>query len=132
MGVREHSKQRQHSHKERRKCASYRASKRPIATVGRGSSASVNPFRVFVNRKNCYGVDRFSLGRFGSACVDCYTGNVALLNRIAAVIPVEKLRNYLLSPTHPIGRYKRRSFERLAMIQAIGKSWKLTYGHCYC
>jgi len=38
---------------------------------------------------------------------------VALLNRNAAVIPVEKLRNYLLSPTHPIGRYKATFFRTL-------------------
>lgn len=34
-----------------------------------------------------------------------------LPNAGAAVIPPEKLRDYLLSPTHPIGRYKAAFFE---------------------
>jgi hypothetical protein len=38
---------------------------------------------------------------------------VVLLNRNAAVIPAEKLRDYLLSPTHPIGRYKAAFFRTL-------------------
>lgn len=71
--MREHSKQRQHSHKERRKCASYRASKRPIATVGRGSSASGQPFPSFREQENCYGVDRL-VWALRQRCVDCYTG----------------------------------------------------------
>jgi hypothetical protein len=44
-------------------------------------------------------------------------GIVVLLNRNAAVIPVEKLRNYLLSPTHPIGRYKATFFRTLGYDQ---------------
>ena len=40
-------------------------------------------------------------------------GIVVLLNRNAVVIPAEKLRNYLLSPTHPIGRYKATFFRML-------------------
>lgn len=38
---------------------------------------------------------------------------MVLLNRITAVIPAEKLRDYLLSPTHPIGRYKATFFRTL-------------------
>ena len=35
------------------------------------------------------------------------------LNVEAAIIPTEKLRDYLLSPTHPIGRYKSVYFRAL-------------------
>jgi predicted AAA+ superfamily ATPase len=38
---------------------------------------------------------------------------VVLLNRNAAVIPAEKLRDDLLSPTHPIGRSKATFFRTL-------------------
>jgi hypothetical protein len=40
---------------------------------------------------------------------------VILPNRTAAVIPAEKLSDYLLSPTHTLGDAKRRFFERLDM-----------------
>jgi hypothetical protein len=38
---------------------------------------------------------------------------MVFLNRNAAVIPAEKLHDYLLSPTHPIGRYKATFFRAL-------------------
>ena len=38
---------------------------------------------------------------------------MVLLNRNVAIVPAEKLRNYLLSPTHPIGRYKATFFRTL-------------------
>lgn len=38
---------------------------------------------------------------------------MALLNRNVAAIPAEKLRDYLLSSTHPIGRYKATFFRAL-------------------
>lgn len=34
-----------------------------------------------------------------------------------AVVPEEKLRDYLLSPTHPIGRFKARLFRALGYSQ---------------
>ncbi|HEY2463314.1 MAG TPA: hypothetical protein VGI32_04600 [Steroidobacteraceae bacterium] len=40
-----------------------------------------------------------------------------LLNRTAAVVSPEKLRDYLLSPTHPIGRYKAQFFGSLGYDQ---------------
>jgi hypothetical protein len=36
-----------------------------------------------------------------------------LPNADEAVIPVEELRDYLLSPTHPIGRFKATFFAGL-------------------
>ena len=35
----------------------------------------------------------------------------------SAVVPDAKVRDYLLSPTHPIGRHKARWFERLGYDQ---------------
>ena len=39
------------------------------------------------------------------------------LNATTAIVPVEKLRDYLLSPTHPIGRYKATFFRSLGYSQ---------------
>ncbi|MGH8134293.1 MAG: DUF6883 domain-containing protein [Steroidobacteraceae bacterium] len=36
-----------------------------------------------------------------------------LLNAVAAIVPAEKLRDYLLSSAHPIGRYKSAFFRSL-------------------
>jgi uncharacterized protein DUF6883 len=40
-----------------------------------------------------------------------------LLNARAAIIPTDKLRDYLLSSTHPIGRYKSAFFRSLGYAQ---------------
>lgn len=45
-----------------------------------------------------------------------------LPNSESAIVPEEKLRDYLLSPTHPIGRYKASFFQRLGYEQA---NWQL-------
>jgi Domain of unknown function (DUF4926) len=42
---------------------------------------------------------------------------MVLLNSSKAVIAPEKLRDYLLSPTHPIGRYKALFFRTLGYDQ---------------
>lgn len=39
------------------------------------------------------------------------------LDATAAAIPAEKLRDYLLSPVHPIGRYKSAFFRSLGYSQ---------------
>lgn len=39
------------------------------------------------------------------------------IDRNAAIIPVEKLRDYLLSPTHPTGRHKAAFFNLLGYRQ---------------
>ena len=44
------------------------------------------------------------------------------LNPAAIEIPPEKLRDYLLSPTHPIGRYKAVFFRSLGYDQA---NWQI-------
>jgi hypothetical protein len=44
---------------------------------------------------------------------------VVLPNSSKAVIAPEKLRDYLLSPTHPIGRYKALFFRALGYDQTI-------------
>lgn len=36
-----------------------------------------------------------------------------LPNRERAQVPTEKVRGYLLSPSHPVGRFKARFFESL-------------------
>jgi hypothetical protein len=40
-----------------------------------------------------------------------------LLNAGAAIVPSDKLRDYLLSSTHPIGRYKSAVFRSLGYAQ---------------
>ena len=40
-----------------------------------------------------------------------------LLNATAAIVPPEKLRDYLLSSAHPIGRYKSAFFRSLGYAQ---------------
>lgn len=40
-----------------------------------------------------------------------------LPNSESAIVPEEKLRDYLLSPTHPIGRYKASFFHDLGYEQ---------------
>ena len=40
-----------------------------------------------------------------------------LLNAHAAIVPADKLRDYLLSSTHPIGRYKSAFFRSLGYAQ---------------
>jgi len=39
-------------------------------------------------------------------------------NGDAAIIPIEKIRDYLLSPTHPVGRYKAAVFRQLGFEQS--------------
>jgi hypothetical protein len=43
---------------------------------------------------------------------------VPIPNAENAIVPPEKLRDYLLSPTHPIGRYKARFFATLGYTEA--------------
>lgn len=45
-----------------------------------------------------------------------------LLSASAAIVPTDKLRDYLLSSTHPIGRYKSAFFRSLGYAQ---DSWQL-------
>jgi hypothetical protein len=40
-----------------------------------------------------------------------------ILDAATAIIPTEKLRDYLLSPTHPIGRYKSAFFHSLGYLR---------------
>jgi hypothetical protein len=47
---------------------------------------------------------------------------VRLPNSDAAIIPAEKLRGYLLSDSHPIGRYKAAFFRALGF---YAESWEL-------
>ncbi|HET7673949.1 MAG TPA: hypothetical protein VFL54_00355 [Gammaproteobacteria bacterium] len=44
-----------------------------------------------------------------------------LPNAGAAVILPEKVRDYLLSPTHPIGRYKAAFFRSQGYVKVAGK-----------
>lgn len=46
-------------------------------------------------------------------------------NTHAAEIPATKLRDYLLSPSHPIGRYKAEFFQSLGYNQA---EWEVLAG----
>jgi hypothetical protein len=62
---------------------------------------------------------------FGSVGLTARLGIVVLMNRNAAVIPAEKLRDYLLSPTHPIGRYKATFFRTLGYDQS---NWQVLGG----
>jgi hypothetical protein len=62
---------------------------------------------------------------FGSVGLTVRLGIVVLINRIAAVVPAEKLRDYLLSPTHPIGRYKATFFRTLGYDQS---NWQVLGG----
>jgi hypothetical protein len=62
---------------------------------------------------------------FGSVGLTVRLGIVVLINRNAAVIPAEKLRDYLLSPTHPIGRYKPTFFRTLGYDQS---NWQVLGG----
>jgi len=43
---------------------------------------------------------------------------VAKFDAAAAIVPPEKLRDYLLSPLHPIGRYKLAFFQSLGYAQS--------------
>ena len=40
-----------------------------------------------------------------------------ILDAATAIIPTEKLRDYLLSSTHPIGRYKSAFFQSLGYLR---------------
>jgi len=45
-----------------------------------------------------------------------------LLDSVAAIIPADKLRDYLLSSVHPIGRYKSAFFRSIGYLQ---EHWQL-------
>ena len=46
-----------------------------------------------------------------------------------ATIDPAKLRDYLLSPTHPIGRFKARFFAALGSLRGVGGSSKRPFGY---
>jgi hypothetical protein len=50
-----------------------------------------------------------------------------LLNAGAAIVPSDKLRDYLLSSTHPIGRYKSAVFRSLGYAQ---DHWRFSNAIC--
>ena len=70
-------------------------------------------------------VERPVSAYFGSVGLTAKLAIVVLINRNAAVIPAEKLRDYLLSPTHPIGRYKATFFRTLGYDQS---NWQVLGG----
>jgi hypothetical protein len=77
-----------------------------------------------LNRKIVF-VVRSVTAHFGSVGLTARLGIVVLINRNAAVIPAEKLRDYSLSPTHPIGRYKATFFRTLGYDQS---NWQVLGG----